>query len=100
MLPDTTGRRRRSVARTCTDLATPWSERAGSARGGCEGFTVQALPPSLRTQAVHGVRRLVAPGGTLVAVQFVRGQRPADLGPPWLLDRAGMESFAVLVRDG
>jgi SAM-dependent methyltransferase len=59
-----------------------------------EVFTVQALPPSLRAEAVRGVRRLLAPGGTAVAVQFVRGDRPADAGPPWLLDRAEMESFA------
>ena len=47
-----------------------------------EVFSVQALPPSLRAEAVRGVRRLLAPGGAAVAVQFVRGDRPADLGPP------------------
>lgn len=60
-----------------------------------EVFTVQALHPSLRAQATAGVRRLLAPGGTVLAVQFVRGARGADLGPPWLLDRAEMESFAA-----
>jgi SAM-dependent methyltransferase len=68
-----------------------------------EVFTVQALPPSVRPQAVAGVRRLLAPGGTAVVVQFVRGDADPDEGPPWLLDRAEMESFAgegVELADG
>ena len=45
--------------------------------------------------AVGGVRSLVAPGGELLAVEVVRpdDQDPAD-GPPWLLDRMEMASFA------
>jgi SAM-dependent methyltransferase len=60
-----------------------------------EVFTVQSMPPSVRPQAVAGVRRLLAPGGTAVVVQFVRGDADPDAGPPWLLDRAEMESFAA-----
>ena len=60
-----------------------------------EVFTVQAMAPALRTRAQAGLRRLLAPGGTLLAVQFVRGDRPAEEGPPWLLDRAEMEAFAA-----
>ena len=60
-----------------------------------EVFTVQALAPSVRSVAVGGVRSLVAPGGELLAVEVVRpgDQDPAD-GPPWLLDRTEMTSFA------
>ena len=60
-----------------------------------EVFTVQALAPSVRTMAVGGVRSLIAPGGELLAVEVVRpdDQDPAD-GPPWLLDRTEMASFA------
>jgi SAM-dependent methyltransferase len=59
-----------------------------------EVFTVQAMPPSVRSQAAAGIRRLLAPGGTAVVVQFVRGGADPDEGPPWLLDRAEMEAFA------
>lgn len=59
-----------------------------------EVFTVQAMPPTVRGRAIDGIRRLLAPGGTAVVVQFVRGDEDPDAGPPWLLDRREMESFA------
>jgi SAM-dependent methyltransferase len=61
-----------------------------------EVYTVQALPQSVRPQAVAGVRRLLAPGGVIIAVQMVRetGELVTP-HPPWLLDRAEMESFAA-----
>jgi SAM-dependent methyltransferase len=63
-----------------------------------EIYTIQALHGSLREGAVSGVRRLVAPGGTLFVVQIVRDD-DEDVGaePPWLLDRAEM---AALAGDG
>jgi SAM-dependent methyltransferase len=59
-------------------------------------FTVQALPRTLRDEAVAGVRSLLAPGGELLAVQFVLPDG-ADVGqgPPWLLTREEVESFAA-----
>jgi SAM-dependent methyltransferase len=60
-----------------------------------EIFTVQALHPSVRGRAVAGVRRLLAPGGTALVVQFVRlddEERTPD--PPWLLTRAEVEELA------
>ena len=63
-----------------------------------EIYTLQALHGSLRTGAVAGVRRLVAPGGTLFVVQIVREDGEAlSEEPPWLLDRAEM---AALEGDG
>lgn len=60
-----------------------------------EIFTVQALPPSLRTAAQQGIRRLLAPGGEALVVQFVRPDHDSgESGPPWLLDRAEMAAFA------
>ena len=60
-----------------------------------EIYTIQALHPSLRAGAVSGVRRLVAPGGTLFVVQIVRDDGEAvSAEPPWLLDRAEMEGLA------
>lgn len=59
-------------------------------------FTVQALPRPLRDGAVGGIRSLLAPGGELLAVQFVHeDDAPEDDGPPWLVTRAEMESFAA-----
>jgi SAM-dependent methyltransferase len=58
-------------------------------------FTVQALPRLLRDRAVAGIRALLAPGGDLLAVQFVReDDAVADDGPPWLVTRTEMESLA------
>jgi SAM-dependent methyltransferase len=61
-----------------------------------EIFTMQALPPGPRADAVRGIASLVAPGGTLLAVAF----RPApgtdlEQGPPFALPRAAMDDLAV-----
>jgi SAM-dependent methyltransferase len=60
-----------------------------------EIFTIQALHPSLRGQAIDGVRRLIGPGGTALVVQFVRADDQAvTTDPPWLLTRAEIEELA------
>jgi hypothetical protein len=59
-----------------------------------EIFTVQALARSLRDRAVAGVRRLLAPGGMALVVQFEDWPGRPE-GPPWLLTREEMESFAA-----
>ena len=59
-----------------------------------EIYTIQALHGSVRAGAVSGVRRLVAPGGTLFVVQIVRDDdEEVAAEPPWLLDRAEMEGL-------
>ena len=58
-----------------------------------EIFTVQALARSLREEAVDGVRRLLAPGGVALVVQFEDWPGRPE-GPPWLLTREEMEGFA------
>jgi hypothetical protein len=58
-------------------------------------FTVQALPRTMREEAVAGVRSLLAPGGELLTVQFVLPDAAdPDQGPPWLLTRDEVESVA------
>jgi len=57
-----------------------------------EIYTVQAVNRSVRDQLTAGVRALVAPGGTLLAVQAV-AQPGDDDGPPWPLTRAEIEAF-------
>lgn len=72
------------------DLPAPW-------RGGfdlvVEIFTVQAAHRSIREGLTAGVRSLLAPGGSLLAIQAV-GDPADDDGPPWPLTRAEMTAFA------
>jgi len=58
-----------------------------------EANTVQALPHSLRTKAIHAIANFVRPGGRLLAV--VRGREPEEpLGElPWPLTRQEMREF-------
>jgi SAM-dependent methyltransferase len=57
--------------------------------------TVQSLPVHLREDAVARIGELVAPGGTLFVVAGLRDDdEPLDDGPPWLLTRAEVTSFA------
>lgn len=59
-----------------------------------EIYTVQALPRELREQAVGAVAELVAPGGTLLAIQAVLGADDDGSGPPWPLTRDEIGAFA------
>jgi predicted TPR repeat methyltransferase len=61
-----------------------------------EVFTVQALPDPPRSEAARGIAGLVAPGGTLLAVEFrhTDGHDVED-GPPFSLTAEVMNSLAV-----
>jgi SAM-dependent methyltransferase len=60
-----------------------------------EIITVQALPVTLRAEAVAAVASLVAPGGTLLVVENVRAEgAPLSERPPWAFTRAEIASFA------
>ena len=56
-------------------------------------YTVQALPRELRARTVGAVADLVAPGGTLVAVQGVLPPDDDGSGPPWLLTAEDVALF-------
>lgn len=61
-----------------------------------EIFTLQALPDPPRTAAADAVRRLVAAGGTLLAIFFRNdGSEALDHGPPFALTREFMEGLAA-----
>jgi pimeloyl-ACP methyl ester carboxylesterase/SAM-dependent methyltransferase len=61
-----------------------------------EIITVQALPDKPRRTAIVNVGRLVAPGGTLLAVALRRtGDEPPADGPPWPLSRDEIDAFAT-----
>lgn len=57
-------------------------------------YTVQALPRDLRDRTVGAIADLVAPGGTLVAVQGVLPPGDDGSGPPWLLTAEDVSLFA------
>ena len=60
-----------------------------------DNYTVQALPMSLRAAATAGVRRLVAPGGTLLVIMVARAEDDEPpVEPPWPLSRAEINEFA------
>ncbi len=61
-----------------------------------EIITVQALPDPPQRQAIANVGRLVRPGGTLLAVEAVRGEHECapELGP-WPLSRADIDAFGT-----
>ncbi len=54
--------------------------------------TVQALPRSMREDAIDAVTRLVAPGGTLVVIAAASDSPKPD-GPPWPLTRDELDGF-------
>jgi SAM-dependent methyltransferase len=59
-----------------------------------ESYTVQALPPSVRAQAIEAVAGLVAPGGTLLVIAMVLADDEPVTGPPWKMSRANIDAFA------
>jgi SAM-dependent methyltransferase len=63
-----------------------------------EVWTVQALPDPPRTEAIHAISDLTAPGGTLITIAVARdddaGDNAPDDGPPWFLNAATIAKFA------
>ena len=59
-----------------------------------ESNTLQALPDPPRAAAIASLGRLVAPGGTLLAIARAREPAEVDDGPPWALTRAEIDALA------
>jgi pimeloyl-ACP methyl ester carboxylesterase len=74
------------------DLLDAPPEWAGAFDLVAELFTVQAIPRTHRKAATAAVRRLVAPGGTLLVV--ASPGNGDESGPPWPLTREEIEAFA------
>ena len=74
------------------DLPAEWAEAFDLV---VEVFTVQALPDPPRGDAVRAIRRLVASGGTLLAVAFrLTDADDPDHGPPFCLSYDDVAAFA------
>ncbi len=58
-----------------------------------ESYTLQVLPPGLRSDAMRRVAGFVAPGGTLLVVTRGRGPGDPQGSMPWPLTRGEMAAF-------
>ncbi len=61
-----------------------------------ESYTIQALPQSLRTQAIQNVANLLAPAGQLLLICRGRNDDETAIGPPWPLSRSELSQFKFL----
>ena len=57
---------------------------------------IQALPLNVRSQAIAGVAKLVAPGGTLLIITRIRDNNSETDGLPWPLSEVELAQFQEL----
>lgn len=60
-----------------------------------ECYTLQALPPGIRENAIAAMARFVAPGGRLLVIARSREAMPLAAGPPWPLSADDMMGFVT-----
>lgn len=93
------GARRRfpdsAVEYVTADLLDPPARWRGAFDLVVETYTVQALPPESRQDAIDGVTAMVGAGGTLIVIAVARDEDDPPQGPPWPLTRAEVEMFAT-----
>lgn len=77
------------------DLLDPPAEWAGAFDLVVESITVQSMPPSVRAEAIANVAGMVARSGELLVITGIREQSDHTDGPPWLLTRVELDSFAT-----
>ncbi|NES19754.1 MAG: class I SAM-dependent methyltransferase [Symploca sp. SIO3E6] len=61
-----------------------------------ESRTIQALPLSVRSQAIKSIGQLVAVGGILLVITRVRDTEEQPDGPPWALSNQELAQFQEL----
>ncbi|HKV43252.1 MAG TPA: class I SAM-dependent methyltransferase [bacterium] len=81
------------VRYVAADLLAPPPEWRGAFDFVLEAYTLQALPPDARPQAVEAVAGFVAPGGTLLVICRGRNIEDDPGGFPWPLTRAEVDLF-------
>jgi SAM-dependent methyltransferase len=77
------------------DLFAPPAEWSAAFDLVHECYTLQALPPGVRADAMAAMTRFIAPGGRLLVIARVR--EAATAGPPWPL---GAEEIMAFVTYG
>jgi SAM-dependent methyltransferase len=82
------------VSYVVANLLKPLADWSGAVDFVLESITVQAMPLSVRPQAIARVRKLVAPGGELLVLTAIREDDEEISGPPWPFSRAELGSFA------
>jgi SAM-dependent methyltransferase len=60
-----------------------------------ECYTLQALPPGVRENAIVAMARFVAPGGRLLVIARAREAATPAAGPPWPLSAEEIMAFAA-----
>ena len=58
--------------------------------------TVQALPVSVRKEAIAQIATLPKPGGTLLMATYTRPSEALNDGPPWPLSASELAEFETL----
>ena len=61
-----------------------------------EAYTLQALPPDLRQQAMHQIANFLAPGGMLLLIARARDEHEPAGQTPWPLTRTDLSTFTTL----
>jgi hypothetical protein len=89
-----------SVSYVVADLFSAPKEWQGRFDFVLESYTLQVLPPELRTEAVRGIASFVAPGGTLLVI--ARGREPSEPegNMPWPLTKEELSLFEIHGLDG
>ena len=77
------------------DLFAPPAEWNGAFDLVHECYTIQAMPPGPRGDAVAAIARFVAPGGRLLVIARMREAATPAAGPPWPLSAEEIMAFVT-----
>lgn len=77
------------------DLFAPPADWNGAFDLVHECYTVQALPPGPRVDAMAAIARFVAPGGRLLVIARMREAATPAAGPPWPLSAEEILAFVT-----
>ncbi len=84
-----------SVDYVVADLFSAPEEWRGHFNLVLESYTLQVLPPNLRSEAIRCIASFVAPGGTLLVIARGREEDEAEGEMPWPLTKSELSLFLV-----
>ena len=82
-----------SVSYVVADLLSAPKEWQGKFQFVLESYTLQVLPPDLRSDAILCIATFVAPGGTLLVIARAREEDESEGKMPWPLTREEVALF-------